>query len=241
MEKSMGLLYNGALELGLTLDDEKLSKFETYYEALRTWNQKVNLTAITEYSSVQIKHFLDSLTCFPLVNDKLPQKPMFIDIGAGAGFPLLPLKLAVPEINITLVDSVGKKTKFIQHLVDLLELPNVTIITDRAEKLGHDPIHREMFDLVLVRGVAKFPTLLEYALPLCRLGGEVIAWKHGGIEAELARGAHALKTLGGATPRIELITLPDLNDDRILVSIEKIFHTPTLYPRQPGTPYKNPL
>ena len=107
MAKSMELLYNGALELGLTLDDNKLSKFETYYEALRTWNQQINLTAITEYSSVQIKHFLDSLTCFPLVNDKIPQKPMLIDIGAGAGFPLLPLKLALPEINVTLVDSVG--------------------------------------------------------------------------------------------------------------------------------------
>ena len=201
----------------------------------------MNLTAITEYSSVQIKHFLDSLTCFPFVNDKLPQKPMLIDVGAGAGFPLLPLKLALPEINITLVDSVGKKTKFIQYIVDLLEIPDVTIITDRAENLGHDPLHREMFDIVLVRGVAKFPTLLEYALPLCRLGGEVIAWKHGGIEQELARGAQALKTLGGAIPRIELITLPDLDDDRILVSVDKIFHTPKLYPRRPGTPSKNPL
>ena len=237
----MELLYTGALELGINLREEQLSKFTCYYEELRIWNQKVNLTAITEYSSVQIKHFLDSLTCFPVFNDRVPQKLKLMDIGAGAGFPSLPLKLALPEINVTLADSVGKKTAFIRHIVELLEIPDVTIITDRAENLGHDHHYRETFDLVLVRGVAKFPTLLEYALPLCRVGGKVIAWKYGGIEEELASGAQALKILGGSTPEIMPITLSALHDNRILVSIDKIHPTPEQYPRQPGTPRKNPL
>ena len=237
----MELLYTGALELGINLREEQLSKFTCYYEELRIWNQKVNLTAITEYSSVQIKHFLDSLTCFPVFNDRVPQKLKLMDIGAGAGFPSLPLKLALPEINVTLADSVGKKTAFIRHIVELLEIPDVTIITDRAENLGHDHHYRETFDLVLVRGVAKFPTLLEYTLPLCRIGGKVIAWKYGGIEEELASGAQALKILGGSTPEIMPITLSALHDNRILVSIDKVHPTPELYPRQPGTPRKNPL
>ena len=164
-----------------------------------------------------------------------------MDIGAGAGFPSLPLKLALPEINVTLADSVGKKTAFIRHIVELLEIPDVTIITDRAENLGHDHHYRETFDLVLVRGVAKFPTLLEYTLPLCRVGGKVIAWKYGGIEEELASGAQALKILGGSTPEIMPITLSALHDNRILVSIDKVHPTPEQYPRQPGTPRKNPL
>ncbi len=241
MSKTMELLYTGALELGINLDEEQLSKFTSYYKELRIWNQKVNLTAITEHSAVQAKHFLDSLTCFPLFNDRVPQKTKLMDIGAGAGFPSLPLKLTLPEINVTLADSVGKKTAFIRHIIELLEIPDVTTVTDRAENLGHDHHYRETFDLVLVRGVAKFPTLLEYTLPLCRVGGKVIAWKYGGIEEELASGAQALKILGGSTPQIMPITLSALNDNRILVSIDKVHPTPEQYPRQPGIPRKNPL
>ncbi|MCH7620775.1 MAG: 16S rRNA (guanine(527)-N(7))-methyltransferase RsmG, partial [Chloroflexi bacterium] len=180
MPESMELLAGGALELGIKLTDRQLAQFETYYRELHQWNQRVNLTAITEYSEVQVKHFLDSLTCCLAFPEGLPAARKIVDIGAGAGFPGLPLKLVFPDFQLLLSDSVGKKTAFLRHLLQVLELPDVTVLTARAEQLGRAPETRERFDLVLARGVAKLPALLEYALPLCRIGGKIVAWKHGG-------------------------------------------------------------
>ncbi len=237
----MNLLEQGARELGLNLADGQLAQFETYYRELADWNQRVNLTAITDYEGVQVKHFLDSLTACLAYPQGLPAGCRVIDIGSGAGFPGLPLKLAFPHISLTLADSVGKKTAFLHHLVDVLELADVTVLTERAEALGQNPNLRESFDLVLARGLAKMPALLEYALPLCRVGGKVLAWKHGGIQPELAGAERALKILGGRWVEIIPIKVTGLTDNRILVVAEKISPTPAEYPRRIGLPAKQPL
>jgi len=237
----MKLLAGGALELGIKLTDGHVAQFETYYRELHQWNQRVNLTAITECSEVQIKHFLDSLTCCLAIPEGPPAAGKIVDIGAGAGFPGLPLKLVFPDFQLTLSDSVGKKTAFLRHLLQVLELPEVVVLTARAEQLGRAPETRERFDLVLARGGAKLPELLEYALPLCRVGGKVVAWKHGGIQQELESAQRALQLLGGRWGQIVPVAITGLTDNRILVTVEKISATPTEYPRRPGLPRKQPL
>ena len=241
MPESMELLASGALELGIKLTDRQLAQFETYYRELHQWNQRVNLTAITEYLEVQVKHFLDSLSSCLAFPQGLPPNGKIIDIGAGAGFPGLPLKLVFPDFHLTLSDSVGKKTAFLRHLLQVLELPDVVVLTARAEQLGRAPETRDRFDLVLARGVAKLPALLEYALPLCRIGGQVVAWKHGGIQQELESAQRALQLLGGRWKGIIPVTVTGLTDNRILVLVEKIGPTPAEYPRRPGLPSKQPL
>ena len=158
-----------------------------------------------------------------------------------AGFPGLPLKLVFPDFQLTLSDSVGKKTTFLRHLLQVLELPDVRVLTARAEQLGRAPETRERFDLVLARGVAKLPALLEYALPLCRIGGKVVTWKHGGIQQELESAQRALQLLGGRWGQIIPVALTGLTDNRILVTVEKVSATPAEYPRRPGLPRKQPL
>ena len=237
----MELLASGSLELGIKLTDRQLAQFEVYYRELHQWNQRVNLTAITEYAEVQVKHFLDSLTCLLAFPEGLPAGCKMADIGSGAGFPGLPLKLVFPEVQLTLSDSVGKKTAFLRHLLLVLELPDVKVLTARAEQLGRAPETRERFDLVLARGVARLPALLEYALPLCRIGGKVVAWKHGGIQQELEGAQRALQLLGGRWGQIIPVVLTGLTDNRILVMAEKVKHTPAEYPRRPGLPRKQPL
>ena len=241
MPESMKQLAAGALELGIELTERQLAQFEAYYQELHQWNQRVNLTAITEYSEVQVKHFLDSLTCCLAYPGGLAGDEKVIDIGAGAGFPGLPLKLVFPDLRLTLSDSVGKKTAFLRHLLEMLELPEVVVLTARAEQLGRAPETRERFDLVLARGVAKMPALLEYTLPLCRIGGRVVAWKHGGIQQELESAEAALNMLGGRWGQTVPVALTGLTDNRILVTVEKVSATPAEYPRRPGLPAKQPL
>ena len=227
--------------MGIKLTEGQLAQFEAYYRELHQWNQRVNLTAITEYSEVQVKHFLDSLSCCLAFPEGLPANGKIVDIGAGAGFPGLPLKLVFTGFQLTLSDSVGKKTAFLRHLLQVLELPEVAVLTARAEQLGRAPETRERFDLVLARGVARLPALLEYALPLCRIGGKIVAWKHGGIQQELESAQRALQLLGGRWGRIIPVALTGLTDNRILVTVEKINATPAEYPRRPGLPRKQPL
>ena len=227
--------------MGIKLTEGQLAQFEAYYRELHQWNQRVNLTAITEYSEVQVKHFLDSLSCCLAFPEGLPANGKIVDIGAGAGFPGLPLKLVFTDFQLTLSDSVGKKTAFLRHLLQVLELPEVAVLTARAEQLGRAPETRERFDLVLARGVARLPALLEYALPLCRIGGKIVAWKHGGIQQELESAQRALQLLGGRWGRIIPVALTGLTDNRILVTVEKINATPAEYPRRPGLPRKQPL
>ena len=157
------------------------------------------------------------------------------------GLPGLPLKLVFPDFHLTLSDSVGKKTAFLRHLLQVLELPDVAVLTERAEQSGRDPETRESFDLVLARGVAKLPALLEHALPLCHIEGKVVAWKHGGIQRELESAQRALQLLGGRWGQIVPVALAGLTDNRILVTVEKVSATPAEYPRRPGLPRKQPL
>jgi 16S rRNA (guanine527-N7)-methyltransferase len=237
----MEKLAAGAAELGIHLSPEQLDQFETYFHELVLWNQRANLTSITSYGEVQVKHFLDSLTVCLAVGDDLNGAAKIIDIGSGAGLPGLPLKLVFPESKVEVVDSVGKKTAFLDHIIEMLCLEGVAVHTSRAEMLGQEPDMRESFDLALVRGVAKLPLLLEYALPFCRLGGKVVAWKHGDLERELAEASHALEELGGKLVGIYPVELEGLTDNRVVVAFEKVASTPARYPRRTGIPAKRPL
>ena len=171
MPQQTELLERGSYQLGLELNARQLEQFQAYYRELADWNRRVNLTAVTEYREVQVKHFLDSLSLYSVCAGGPTDGLKVVDVGAGAGFPGLPLKLALPDIQLTLVESVGKKARFLEHLVRALGLSGVDVLTGRAEALAHDAELRESFDLAVSRGVAKLPVLLEYTLPFCRIGG----------------------------------------------------------------------
>ena len=238
---SMKLLANGASELGIDLSDRQLSQFETYYRLLVEWNQRMNLTAITDYQEVQVKHFLDSLTlCLAVAPSKITNCRV-IDVGAGAGLPGVPLKIAFPDVSLTLLEATGKKTRFLQHLVETLGLEEVEICTGRAEELARRPDLRESFGLTLARGVAKLAVLSEYTLPFCTVGGQVAAWKHTGIERELSDAQPAIDVLGGRLEGVHQVTASGLSDDRVLVVLDKVKPTPEGFPRRAGRPAKQPL
>ena len=242
----MNLLFDGARQLGIELHEEHLKAFEIYYRELVAWNEKFNMTAITDYDQVQIKHFLDSLTCV-LADEELTramrQQPgvRVIDVGAGAGFPGLPLKIVCPGLRLTLSEATGKKVGFLEHIVGRLELEGVEVIKGRAEELGRDVVHREGYDLALARAVAELPVLVEYALPFCKLGGLFVAQKGAEGESEAKAAEGSIAALGGVLRRIVHLELPHLAEPRSLVVIEKIAPTPEKYPRRPGIPSKRPL
>jgi 16S rRNA (guanine527-N7)-methyltransferase len=237
----MELLARGAGELGITLTAHQLAQFEVYYQELAHWNQRINLTAIIQYPEVQVRHFLDSLTACLAVPGDLAPGTRVIDVGAGAGFPGLPLKLAFPEIHLALAESVGKKAAFLRHLVETLALSEAAVYLGRAEELGQDSDLRESFDLAVSRGLAKLPTLLEYTLPFCRCGGLVVTFKHGEVQQELASAAGALATLGGRLAGVYPVQVSGLTDNRVVVAVAKVSATPAKFPRRPGVPAKRPL
>jgi len=240
----MERLVEGAKALGLPLTVEQQASFQLYYEELVAWNQKFNLTAITDYESVQIRHFLDSLSCLLAREARLAMSrpdARVIDVGSGAGFPGIPLKLVCPGIHLTLLEATGKKVIFLEHLVNRLALRKVTVIKARAEEAGQDPIHRQQYDLVLARAVADLVVVVEYTLPLCRLGGWVIAQKGEAAAAETWNAQKAIALLGGELRRMIPVELPGLPESRSLVVIEKTGPTPDTYPRRPGLPSKRPL
>jgi len=241
-------LADGARRLGIPLTDDQLGMFQIYYETLISWNKRVNLTRVTSYEAVQTKHFLDSLSCLPTITRiwGLPAReagtgPQAIDVGSGAGFPGLVLKIAMPILRLTLLEATGKKTEFLQFLVDQLGLPDVTIINARAEELGQDDKHRERYDLALARALARMATLAELTLPLVRMGGLVVAQKGEDPRAEVEAAQKAIVTLGGQVREISRLTVPGLEGARHLVVLEKVIATPTRYPRRPGMPAKRPL
>jgi 16S rRNA (guanine527-N7)-methyltransferase len=237
----MEQLVNGVQRLlNLTLTGQQRQAFELYTQELLIWNARFNLTAITDPEGVQIRHFLDSLSCL-LAARNLGSGQSVIDIGTGAGFPGLPLKIIRPTLRLTLVEATGKKTDFLRHVVTRLGLRNVTIIHGRAEEIGHDPHHREGYDWVTARAVAAMPTLVEYMLPFCRLGGRCLAQKGEDAAAEATSAEPALKLLGGHLNRLVPVELPGLAETRYLVIIDKIARTPEQYPRRPGRPAKSPL
>ena len=233
------ILQNGVKGLGITLGERELAQFQTYYEELVVWNQQMNLTAITGYEPVQVNHFLDSLT---VVIAYIPQgKAKVIDVGAGGGFPGIPLKIAFPDIDLTLLEATGKKVLFLQHIVHKLELEDVQVVTGRAEEVAHLPTQRGKYDLALARAVAPLVTLVEYTLPFCRPGGVFIAHKKGEIADEVARAKPAVNTLNGRLLETKPVILPEFKDHRYLVVVKKLGETPSAYPRRSGLPVKNPL
>ncbi len=231
----MGRLADDAARLGVTLNADQEAQFEQLAAELVCWNAHTNLTAITDPEGVRVRHFLDSLTVPVRPDDRV------IDVGTGAGFPGLPLALAHPSLRVTLLEATGKKIAFLEHMIELLGLTNAVTLHARAEDAGQHPAHRAAYDLAVARAVARLPVLLEYLLPLVRVGGRCIAMK--GItaheEAESAR--RALRTLGGRLIGIETVMLPGVAEPHHLVMVEKTASTPPLYPRKPGTPSKKPL
>ena len=240
----MEWLLEGASALGLQLTAAQQDSFQLYYESLVDWNQRFNLTAITDYEQVQIRHFLDSLSCLLARETRLAlSRPgaRMIDVGSGAGFPGVPLKLACPGTRLTLLEATGKKVSFLEHLIEQLGLQTATAIKGRAEELAHDPAHREQYDLVLARAVAELPVAIEYMLPFCKVGGWAVAQKGEAGPAEAWAAQHAIHLLGGELRRVVPVELPRLPEDRSLVVVAKISPTPAVYPRRPGIPSKRPL
>ncbi|MDY7040993.1 MAG: 16S rRNA (guanine(527)-N(7))-methyltransferase RsmG [Chloroflexota bacterium] len=251
----MQLLLQGARQLGVALTKEHIQACKVYYEELVTWNARFNLTAITEYDQVQVRHFLDSLSCvLALVGTdylssaipgrtglRLARSVTCIDVGSGAGFPGLPLKIVFPRLRLTLLEATGKKVTFLEHIVERLALEEVRVIKGRAEELGQTGGHRECYDLVLARAVAELPALAEYLLPLCRMGGLCVAQKGAEAQIEASSAQVALGILGGGLRRIVPVELSGLAETRHLVVLEKVARTPEKYPRRPGIPTKRPL
>ncbi len=236
----MEKLIAGAAKLGLHLSLEQIEQFEAYYLELVDWNRQINLTAITDYNEVQIKHFLDSLTI--ILAWQQPTKGLsVIDIGTGAGIPGIPLKIVFTDIKLVLLDSIAKKAAFLQHIKQKLGLNNVEIVVGRAEEVAHQPKYREKLDIVLSRAVAQLPTLIEVTLPFCTIGGSVIAQKKGKLESEINKATKAISVLGGRLRDIKRVELEEFTDERCLIIIEKVSPTPAQYPRRPGIPAKRPI
>ncbi|HEY83399.1 MAG TPA: 16S rRNA (guanine(527)-N(7))-methyltransferase RsmG [Dehalococcoidia bacterium] len=237
----MEKLAAGAGKLGLSLTGQQLAQFEIYYQELVAYNQRMNLTAITEYEEVQLKHFLDSLSVVLALEPPLGEGFSLIDVGSGAGLPGIPLKIALPELKLVLLEATAKKAAFLRHVKDKLGLDEVEVVCGRAEDIAHEAGYREQFTLVVSRAVARLATLVELALPFCAPGGRFIAQKKGDITREVADAARAIELVGGELREIKGVDLEELADARWLVIIDKVAPTPQQYPRRPGIPAKRPL
>lgn len=227
---------------GIQLTDHQMAQFADYYQLLIATNEHVNLTRITEEHEVYLKHFYDSLTG-ALAEPRLQNVAMTLcDIGAGAGFPSIPLKIAFPQLKVTIVDSLNKRINFLQELVDQLQLTDVTLVHDRAETFSNKKSsHREQYDLVTARAVARLSVLSELCLPAVKVGGEFLAYKASAATEEIQQGGAAIKKLGGKIDKTVTMTLPGTDEERNLIIIDKVSATPNKYPRRPGLPSKKPI
>ncbi|MEW6718413.1 MAG: 16S rRNA (guanine(527)-N(7))-methyltransferase RsmG [Chloroflexota bacterium] len=225
--------------IGLRLTPQHLTAFEVYARELMDWNRRFNLTAIRAQEEIRVKHFLDSLT----VSLAFRGRPVdrVIDVGTGAGFPGIPLKIVFPHIQLTLVESIGKKAEFCQHMVERLKFKDVTVLYERVERVGQMPEHREQYDWALARAVAQLSTLSEYLLPLVHVGGYMLAQKAESAQLEIQEASRALDVLGGNLRQIIPVNLPGVAEERCLVVLEKVVATPPKYPRRVGMPSKKPL
>ena len=242
-ESKVQKLIDGVRKLGLELSAIQIAAFQTYYDELVRWNERVNLTRITDYGEVQLLHFLDSLTVVLGIEQKTLEEGVLkaLDVGTGAGFPGIPLKILYPSIDLVLLDSVRKKTEFLHHAVRQLRLDGVTVLWGRAEEVAHNQAYRERFSLVLSRALAPLPTLVELTLPFCALNGRTVLLKKGDITQEMERAGKAVELLGGDAPKLYPVPAQVLPDKRLLVLIDKVTSTPSHLPRRPGLPAKRPL
>jgi 16S rRNA (guanine527-N7)-methyltransferase len=223
----------------LRLAGSQLAALATYERELLDWNRKFNLTAVRAPESIRTKHFLDAFSCTLAWGERPP--PRLVDVGTGAGFPGLPLKILYPGMRLTLIESVGKKAMFCEHMARLLNLDRVDVIKGRAEDVGCMPEHREQYDCAVARAVADMHVLGEYLLPLVRIGGTALAMKGESGPAEAQSAEKALRLLGGRLRQVIQVVLPGLADERYLVVLDKVAATPTRYPRRAGVPMKAPL
>lgn len=224
-------------KIQLNVNDEVLNKFCAYMTNLLEWNEKINLTAITEEDDIILKHFIDSLT----ILEYIPEKSNVIDVGTGAGFPGIPLKIVREDINMTLMDSLNKRITFLNEVINKLGLKKINAIHSRAEELAKMPEHREKYDIAVSRAVANLSTLSEYMIPFVKVGGKCICMKGSNIEEELKTAKNAIKELGGEIEKVINFKLPDSDNERNIIIIKKVRNTKSKYPRKAGMPSKEPL
>ena len=230
-------LKNKAEQINIILEERQIENFYKYMNLLLEWNEKMNLTAITDPDEIIFKHFIDSITILKEIKDN----SKLVDVGTGAGFPGIPLSIMKPTLKITLVDSLNKRLIFLQEVVKELELKNIEIIHARAEELGQNKEYREMFDVATSRAVANLSTLSEYLIPLVKINGKVISMKASGAQNEINEARKAIKVLGGAIEKIEEFNLPQTDIGRTIIVIKKKEKTNRKYPRKSGIPSKDPI
>ena len=224
-------------KIGINISEYNLEKFYSYMNLLIEWNKKINLTAIIDEEEIILKHFIDSLT----VNSYITEKTKVIDIGTGAGFPGIPLKIQNPDTEMVLVDSLNKRINFLEEVCKKLDLKNITCIHSRVEELASISIHREKYDIVTSRAVARLNTLLEYMLPFVKIGGKCICMKGSNVLDEIEEAKKAIDILGGKIEKIDNMVLPNSDIQRNIIVIKKVKDTPKHYPRKAGTPSKKPI
>lgn len=239
MEYNLTKFKSGLNKLKIELSEHQMQQFLTYYEMLIEKNKVMNLTAITEFEDVVEKHFLDSLSLIRQIN--LNQNLKVLDLGTGAGFPGIPLKIAFPELEIVLMDSLNKRINFLNEVIAALKLENITAVHGRAEEMARKSEYREQFDLCVSRAVANLASLSEYCLPFVTLQGNFISYKSGEIEEEVNQSKKAVFLLGGKLKDVKKFRLVETDAERSFVQIEKVKKTPKTYPRKAGTPSKSPL
>ncbi len=235
------ILKRGIADLGIKLDAGQIAQFERHHSELVDWNSRVNLTGVTEWDKVQSRHYLDSLTVVLGLPERILESGRFADVGSGAGLPGIPLKIAFPGMTGVLIESVGKKARFLEHVVDALGLDGLEVQCGRAEDLAHDPKYRETFDLVVSRAVSPAPAMAELTLPFCRKGGLSILYKTRGAHDEIEAAATATAAMGGVSKSVIDVSVTGVSDGRTLAVLEKVGSTPDRYPRWPGMPAKRPL
>lgn len=231
----------GVQELGIKLSDDQIKQFYRYYELLIEWNKVMNLTAITELDDVVVKHFVDSLSFIKTVRDVQERDASVIDVGTGAGFPGIPLKIAFPKLKITLLDSLNKRVKFLEEVICELGLKEIRAVHGRAEDFGRDADYREQYDFAVSRAVANVATLSEYCLPFVKVGGIFVSYKSGKVDDELENGKKAVRMLGGTIEEIVRFQLSGTDAERAFAVIKKKEQTGKRYPRKAGVPGKDPL
>ena len=238
----MELLLLGAARLGIDLTGRQQEQFQLYYQELVVWNGRMNLTAITDYNEVQTKHFLDSLSVVLAFSGHFGQAvSSVVDVGAGAGFPGVPLKIAFPDLHVVLLEATLKKVRFLDHLKEVLGLSGLDTISGRAEEIAHQEEYRERFSLAVSRGVARLPSLVEVTLPFCRVGGVMVVHKKGDITGEVESASRAIGLMGGRLRCVQKVDLEGLKDKRLLVVVDKVASTPADFPRRTGVPKKQPI